>query len=355
MSGPGSSCVLEARPTIRVLISSPLEAEYAERIRAVDRRLEVIYRPDLVGHPRYVADHHGDLVRTEAQQREWQTLLQATEVLFDFDSHDLYDLPRRAPRLRWIQATSSGVGQLIVQIGLVDSHIVVTNAAGVHAVPLAEFVLTAMLMFTRQISGVLERQRSHRWEKVTTPELTDRLVVLVGLGHVGSEIARRAKAFGMRVCASKRQLDGRTPEDFGVDELFPLGRLRDVLPRADFVVLTVPHTPETERIIAEPELMAMKPTAILINVARGAIVDEAALIGALRAGRIGGAALDVFEREPLPPDSPLWDMPNVLVTSHTMANSQQENDRLTSLFCENLRRYLDGRPLLNAVDKRRGY
>lgn len=340
---------------IVVLIASPLEPTHVERMRAVDSRITVVHRPDLVGAPRYLADHDIVIRRTPQQQAEWDSLLREAEILFDFDKATPVSLERRAPRLRWIQATSSGVGAYIEKAGLVDSKIIVTNAAGIHAVPLAEFVLMTTLMLTRGMLHAQENQRLHRWERFTTPELTGRVMLIVGVGRVGTEVARRARSFGMRVIGVKRDTQTANASEHEVDELIGTESLAEALPRADIVVLALPLTVHTRHLIGERELRLMKPSACLINIGRGAVVDEPALVRALQDRTITSAALDVFETEPLPTDNPLWDMPNVIVTSHCMSQSELENDRLTDLFCRNLSQYLRGDPLRNVVDKARGY
>ena len=339
---------------VRVLIASPLEPQLIDRIRAVDPRLDVVYHADLLGRPRYPGDHTAPATRTPQQEAEWTTLLAEAEVMFDISRPGGEDLPRQAPRLRWIQLSSSGVGQFVERTGLGGSSVVVTNAAGVHATPLAEFVLFAMLYFAKRMPRVLADQRRHHWERFALDTLPGKTLGLVGLGRVGQGIARVARALGLRVLATRRTgADGSGAPD--VDLVFPPAGLHRLLGASDYVALTVPLTRETAGLLGEAELAAMKPGAVLINVARGQIVDEPALIRALQSGHLGGAALDVFAVEPLPPGSPLWDLPNVLVTPHSMSTALGENEALVDLFCDNLRRYLDGKPLLNVFDRGRGY
>jgi phosphoglycerate dehydrogenase-like enzyme len=341
-------------PTVRVLIASTLEPHLIDRIRAVDPRLDVVYPVHLLGRPRYRGDHTAPACHTPQQEAEWSRLLAEAEVMFDLLRPGGEDLPRRAPRLRWIQLSSSGVGQLVERTGLGGSPVVVTNAAGVHATPLAEFVLFAMLYFAKRMPRVLADQRRHQWERFALDTLPGKTLGIVGLGRVGQGIARTARAVGLRVLATRRTgADGCGPRD--IDQVFPPGDLHRLLGASDYVALTVPLTRETAGLLGEAALAAMKPGAVLINVARGQIVDEPALIRALRSGHLGGAALDVFAVEPLPAESPLWDLPNVLVTPHSMSTALEENELLVDLFCDNLRRYLDGTPLRNVFDRGRGY
>ncbi len=340
---------------VQLLIGTPLEPELVAQIRALDPRLDVTFRPDLLGTPRYRADHHPPAGRDAAQEAEFRALLAEAEVLFDFDLATAPHLAELAPRLRWIQTSSAGVGQAVRRYGLDRTDVLVTTASGIHAGPLAEFVLMAALMFTKRAFYLIEAKERREFARFCSGELRGRTLAIVGPGKIGREIARLARAFGMTVSALGR---GRhTPEELGVDRVYARGQLRALLAEADFVVLSAPHTPETENLLGAAELAAMKPTAILINVARGELVDEEALVAALAEGRLAGAALDVFRREPLPPDSPLWALPNVLLNPHSASTADSENAKLTALFCENLRHYLDGHPerMRNILDKGRLY
>jgi glyoxylate/hydroxypyruvate reductase len=335
---------------VNVLLASPLEPGLAKRIAAVDSRLRVTYRPELLGQPRYPGDHFPPIERTPEQSAEWARLLNEAEVLLDVDHPSTTDLVQRAPRLRWIQTSSSGVGEWVQRLGLVDTQVVVTNAAGLHATPLAEFVVFAMLYFARRWPRMVAEQRAHHWERCAIDTLERKTLGIIGLGQVGRAVARLAKPFGMRVIGTRR-----SGAESGVDQVYPADQVATVLEQSDYVVLSLPQTSETIGLVGTRELAVLKPGAVLINIARGTIVDESALTEALRSGRLAGAALDVFTREPLPADSPLWDMPNVLVTPHSMSTACDENERLTDLFCDNLRRYLKGEPLRNQIDKVRGY
>ena len=344
---------MTARP-VRVLIASALEPPLIDRIRAVDPRLEVIYRPDLLGSPRYPADHTAPATRTPAQAAEWAALVAEADVMLDVDRPTVQGLARQAPRLRWVQLSSSGVGHLVERMELGASPIVVTNAAGVHATPLAEFVLFAMLYFAKRMPRVLADQRRHHWERFALDTLPGKTLGIVGLGRVGRAIARLARGAGLRVIAVRRTT-GPSGGQADVDDVYPPSGLRRLLAESDYVVLILPFTPETAGLLGEAELALMKRGAVLINIARGQLVDEPALIRALQSGHLGGAALDVFAQEPLATDSPLWDLPHVLVTPHSMSTACGENEALVELFCDNLRRYLTGAPLRNVFDRRRGY
>lgn len=335
-----------------VLIASPLEPEHVDQIRAVDPRIEVLWDPELLPRPRYVSDHTGPATsRTPAQEARFLEMLGRAEVVFDFPSGHLRDLPTVAPRLRWLQATSAGIGQAVKRFGLDRTDITFTTASGVHARPLADFCLMAMLMFAKDYVRMERDKKARRWERYCGEELTGKTIALIGLGRIGQEVARLGKRMDMRVIGMRRS-DARVD---GIDELFGREALVTMLGEADFLVLAAPHTPETEGIIGAAELAAMKPTGVLINIGRGALVDEDALIRALQQNRLAGAALDVFADEPPSDDSPLWDMPNVIVSPHSASTVTQENARITVIFCDNLRRYLNGEPLRNVLDKKRLY
>lgn len=342
--------------TVRVLIATPIEARLVEMIASVDERLEVIYRADLVGDPRFIADHMAPATRSEAQAREWSRLLADTEILFDVDQPSVsVDLRSRAPNLRWVQATSSGVGEWIDSLGLRGTDVVVTNVAGIHAVPLAEFVVFATAFFAKRIPRVLKAQERHTWEVYPVETLRGKTTGIIGLGHVGREVAKYCMAMGMRVVGIRRESTAKDIRQLGVERLYTLDSLHDMLRECDYLVLSLPLTEETAGLIGPQEFACMKPSSVLINIARGRVVDEDALIDALKSGDIAGAALDVFSVEPLSPTSPLWDMSNVLVTPHNMSIVEDENEAIVGLFCDNLQRYLAGIPLRNVVDKERGY
>ena len=336
--------------SVRVVITSPLEEHLVRAIAETDPRLEVIYETDLLPAPRYPADHALPTVETPAQRARWQELLESAEVLFDFGPASLAESLSTLPRLRWIQATSAGVGRFAARIGLTHSDVIVTTASGVHARPLAEFALMAMLMFGKGAFRLADDQRAHRWERYAGREIAGSVVGIVGVGRIGREIARVVRALDARVVGTVRAVDGRRPEDLDLDALLRTEEIDEMLGEVDALVLCCPHTPETHHLLNAARLAALKPAAILINVARGAIVDEEAMIAALREGRLGGAALDVFAHEPLPPESPLWDLPNVLISPHSASTAASENEKIVALFRDNLRRYLDGRRLRNVLN-----
>jgi phosphoglycerate dehydrogenase-like enzyme len=256
-----------------------------------------------------------------------------------------------APRLRWMHTPSAGVERVLTP-EVLARDITVTNSAGVHAIPIAEFVIGFMLAHAKELRAYAEAQARAHWEReLDTRELYESTLLIVGVGGIGQAIAERATAFGMRVYGSRR-----TPRPTpGIELVVGADGWRELLPAADYIVVAAPLTAETRGMIDAAALAAMKPTAYLINIARGAVLDEPALLAALRAGRLAGAALDTFEPEPLPADSALWAMPNVTITPHATAHSPRMHARQLALYVENLVRFRDGQPLLNVVDKAAGY
>lgn len=262
-----------------------------------------------------------------------------------------------APRLRWAHTGSAGVGAALYP-EMRASDVILTNSAGVMGPPIAETVIGMVLFFARGFDLALESRRRREWVKdaIYDPdspvrEVGDATLGIVGYGGIGRAVAERARALDMRVLATKRQPAAAD----GVEILTGTEGLQRLLAESDYVAITIPATAQTTGLIGAAELGLMKPTAVLINVARGSIVDEPALVEALRSGRLRGAGLDVFAKEPLPPESPLWELPNVLMTPHVSAVSPRYWRRETDLIVENIRRYLAGRELLNVVDKERGY
>ena len=292
-------------------------------------------------------------------------------LLHGWLSADAFDrLLARAPRLAWVHSASAGVERALTPAAR-ERGIVITNARGVFSRPIAEYVMMMILAVRRKLPALLELQRERTWQPLEGGELRDVTVGIVGLGSIGRAVGALATAFGCRVIATRRRpeaIGGGAPtgaDAVGSDELsFGEAMLERVggpetlpalLAESDFVVLAAPLTPETENMIDAATLASMKPGAWLINVARGRLVDERALLRALRDGPIGGAILDTFRDEPLQPTSPFYDLPNVIVTPHTSWSSSRVLDRSVELFCDNLRRFAAGDPLLNVVDQRQGY
>ncbi|WP_027345174.1 D-2-hydroxyacid dehydrogenase [Hamadaea tsunoensis] len=334
-------------PRLGVLIATYLEPDLVERIAAVDPSLDVIYEPELLPVPRYACDHTGTPRElTPAQQSTWDGALSAAEVSFDFDWQAPADLPTRAPKLRWIQATSAGIGGFVQRTGLDRTDMTFTTAAGIHAVPLAEFAVMGALHFVKGVPHLRAQQENHRWQRYTTSRLAGRTVTVVGLGGIGRRVVESFRALGTNVIEVGRP---------GSAAAYTTDDLDGILPRTDVLVLCTPLTAQTENMLDERRIGLLKPGAVLVNIGRGQLVDEPALIAALTAGHITGAALDVFATEPLPETSPLWDLDNVLVSPHSASTVDAENAAITDLFCDNLRRFLDGVELRNTYRRDLGY
>lgn len=343
------------RKRVPVLVASWLDSGHAGRIAAAEPdRIELIYEPELLPTTRYEADHHGPpRVLTDGQRRRWQEHLGRAEISFEFDWERPEELLNRAPRLRWVQSTSSGIGPLIEHLGLSGSPLIITNAAGIHAQPLAEFVLLTALYFAKEMPRLNAWKVERHWERICEQEVLGSRMTLIGLGRVGSRIAELSSALGMQVTGHRRTIGGPTPP--GVQRVVDAAGLDTVLPDTDILVIAAPDTPQTANLVDRRRLSLLPANAIVVNVGRGSLIDEQAMIEMLRDGRLRGAGLDVFAEEPLPADNPLWAMPNVIVSPHSASTAVKENDRLVDLFIDNLHRYLDGRPLVNVFDHARRY
>ena len=270
----------------------------------------------------------------------------------------------RAPHLTWVHSATSGVERALTPAARARD-VLVTNARGVFSRPIAEHVLLMILAVSRHLPELLELQRERTWQPLEGRELRELTVGIVGYGSLGRSVASLATAFGARVIALRRHPESGAPSGPDDEDGFPFepridrvvgpDRLHELLGASDVVVLAAPLTPETEGMIDEAAVGAMQRDAWLINVARGRLVDDTALVRALRDNRIGGAALDTFRDEPLPPSSPYWDLPNVILTPHTAWSSARVLDRSIDLFCDNLVRFSRGEPLRNVVDPAAGY
>ena len=343
---------------ITVVIASYFEEEYVRRIREVDERLRVLYREDLVPPPRWPGDHAGpeEWQRTPEDDEAFVEMLGEAEVLYDFPRGHVRDLVRVAPDLRWVQGSMAGAGEVAEKAGLGETDVVVTTASGIYSGPLAEFALMAMLQHAKQLEQLRRDKAGKVWRQGAVGGLERKTLCVVGMGSIGRAIATRARPFGMRVVGVKRTVRDEDEAWGYADDLYPTAELRAALREADYVAVTLPGTPETRHLLDAEAFAAMKKDAYFVNVGRGAVVDEAALVGALEDGRLSGTALDVFEVEPLPEESPLWELENVIISAHTtdvvpdLINSAQ-----TDLFCENLRRFLAGEGLINVLDKRLMY
>lgn len=340
--------------SIKVLMTLRFSKDLVDRVRAVSPRLVVVQK---------------------SVKENWDGM--DTRDFFDGDEEILYGfMPPRdlsvAPKLKWVQLHSAGINHLLnSQHPILQSNIKVTTSSGIHAVPIGEFAITLMLALTRHVQRMVHMQDSgvwttERWETFLGGELRGATLGIVGYGSIGRHAARIAKhGFGMRVLAMSRGGDKRDPGycENGVgdpdgslpDAWFTRAQLLDLLAQSDFVLIGTPLTEETRNLIDERELRAMKSTAFIVNIARGGIINEPALIRALKENWIAGAGLDVFEKEPLPADSELWKLENAIIAPHVSGATPHYDSRATDLFCENIRRYMRGEELLNLVNTAKGY
>ena len=323
---------------IRVHIATTLTDQQVRELQAVSPRLQLSYRPTI------------PYIKPSAVEPE----LRDAEVLIGY--HAYFEMVQ-APRLRWLQLSGDGADHLR-GMPIMQSDVIITNTR-VFATPITEYVFASALSwfyhFPKMRAQFQEKRiyPQNQWEEYLSDELEGKTLAIIGYGAIGHKLAQVAQAFGMSVIATRRSVE-RPVTEAGV-EVFPAPYLRAVLARGDVVVICLPLTDETEGIIGEDELRAMKPHAYLVAVGRGKVIDEAALVRALRERWIGGAGLDVFAQRPLPPDSPFFALPNVIMTPHMSGVSNGYAQRAIPFFCENLRRYLAGEPLLNVVDKQKGY
>jgi phosphoglycerate dehydrogenase-like enzyme len=344
----------------RIVIATPLEPELVSEIGSELDSYDVSYEPELLPPVRYQGDHRGQagFRRSGEGQRRWIELLEGAEVTFGIpgdDPDELRRLVHSSKRLRFVQATAAGAGQQVEAAGLSENEltrVAIATSSGVHAGPLAEFALLGMLAFARDLPRLEEDRAARRWAHYPTLDLAGRTVVVLGVGAIGSRIVQLAKAFGTYVIGINSS--GKQPDAL-VDEHFASDRLAEVAPRADVLVITLPETPDTIGMVDAGVLAALPSGAILVNVGRGRVVDESALVELLRAGRLAGAALDVTAQEPPAPGSPLWELPNVILSPHTAALSPREDERIVELFIDNVRRLDDGQPIRNRITAARRY
>jgi phosphoglycerate dehydrogenase-like enzyme len=357
---------------INVLVFHTLEDDYCRSIEAVDPRVHVmrVYEPWVEG-----ADPHeqmtmlrvggppaggsaprDEIVWRRANDADIDLMLAKAHVLFAFNFP--VEWVDRAPNLRWVQLASAGSDHMF-SAGLFTRKpgLLVTTASGVHEVPISEHIVGMVLYFSRGFDLAALNQAAHKWDRYRPLEAYGQTVCLVGYGAIARRAAALLKALGMRVVAVRASITEPVAGAEGepVERFYPAAALDEALAQAEYVVLAAPRTAQSEHMIGARQFAAMKRDAVLVNISRGALVDEAAMVEALRDGTIRGAGLDVFEEEPLPESSPLWDMPNVLITPHVSGVNPHYNSRVTELFRDNLARFIAGEPLRNQVIVERGY
>ncbi len=340
---------------LRVAVAAPLSEENRARIRESEPRIDLVVDQELLPPMRWPADFAGDPAwrRTPRQQRAYEVLLDSADALYgipDVDPSALARVVRANARLRWVHTMAAGGGSQVKAAGLDDeelARVAFTTSAGVHGQPLAEFAVFGVLAGAKDLPRLSRQQRAHEWSgRWTMGQVSEQTVLVLGLGGIGRVVAGHLHALGARVIGTSRK-DVGAP---GVFEVVHPERLVEVAPMVDAVVNTLPGTAATEHLLDKRFFDTLRPGATLVNVGRGNVVDEAALIDALDTGRVGFAALDVFETEPLAADSPLWDHDHVLVSPHTAALSAAEDRLIAELFAANATRFLDGHGLLNRVN-----
>lgn len=341
---------------LRVAIAVPLQEEHVRQISTVDPAVTVLYEPDLLPPERFPADHAGDpsFRRTREQEERYWRLVNSADVLYGFPNESPAGFARAVaenPSLRWVHAMAAGAGGAVKASGVRQAdleRVAVTTSAGVHALPLAEFAAMGILNGFKRTAEMALDQRERRWPELRIPTrlASGSHVVVSGLGEIGLETARLCRALGMRVSGTKRTV---APIE-GIERVAGSEDLSSLVATADALVNTLPGTPYTEGLIGRDVFAAMRPGTVLVNVGRGTVVDEEALLEALEAGQVGYACLDVFAVEPLPADSPLWSHPRVMVSPHTSALSTAENRLIAERFQENLRRFIAGEELSHRVD-----
>jgi len=331
------------REVVEVLVTTPLDEECIRLITTISPNINLRDVSDFVN-----AEKRGDF----SSREQFDAHLAEAEIIYGSDTPK--NVIARAPKLKWIQTPDAGVEDFL-DSDIIESSVIVTNASGgIYAISIAECVLEMMIMFVKKMPLCFQLKQERQWKTFSLTVLHSKTVGIVGLGSIGRQVARLAKGFGMRVLATRRSTRS-AQRTRNVDILFPQDQLPQLLSDSDFVVLALPLTPETNNLIGEEELLTMKPTAYLINISRGKIVDEAALTRALEENWIAGAGLDVFVTEPLPIESKLWELPNVIFSPHVAADIEDYYLPATMLFSDNLRRYLSGKRLRNVVDKKKGY
>ena len=328
--------------SIRILSTLPLSENLVQQITGIDRRIRLTNIFDLM-----MAELQGDASAREKQDAP----LAGAEIIYGFGLPG--DVINRAPKLKWIQTISAGADRYLND-DLRNSRVILTGVKGMHAATISEFVIGEMLMFAKGAPACFQHKQLKQWKPFMSSVLHGKTVGIIGLGGIGREVARISRAFGMKVLATHRSAR-RTEHARYVDEIYPVDDLTGLLGKSDFVVLALPLTQETTAMIGEKQLRSMKPTAFLINISRGRIMDEDALIRSLQEHWIAGAGLDVFETEPLPADSRLWELPNVIFSPHIAGGMDNYVEQATAIFCDNLKLYIAGEKLLRIVNKQRGY
>ncbi|MFB4350759.1 D-2-hydroxyacid dehydrogenase [Microbacterium sp. CR_7] len=340
---------------LRVAVAAPLAPELCELLTSREPRIDLVVDQTLLPPMRHPADFSGDpsFRRTPEQQAAYEQLIDSADALYgipDVDPAALARTVRANPRLRWVHTMAAGGGGQVRAAGLADDElerVVFTTSAGVHGDALAEFAVFGVFAGAKHLPRLARQQSEREWSgRWLMSQVSEQTVLVLGLGGIGSSVAEKLSALGATVIGTSRS-GASTP---GVSRTMHPDDIASVLPEVDAVVTTLPGTDATHHLLGREALAALKSGATLVNVGRGTVVDETALLDALESGAVGFAALDVFEVEPLPAESPLWSHPRVLVSPHTAALDAREDRRIAELFADNATRLLDGAPLRNVVD-----
>ena len=346
--------------TIKVALATPLEPRLRRLVTDVDPSVDLLVDDALLPPQRFPGDHEGDPAfrRTHRQQARFDRLLSQADVFYgipDTQPAALAPAVRANPGLRWVHTMAAGGGAQVKAADLTAEElrrVLFTTSAGVHGGTLAEFAIFGILAGAKDLARLQAQQAARQWtDRWAMKQVHEQTVLVVGLGGIGKEVARLAKALGATVLGTKRQPE---PVDC-VDEVHPDTALPQLVGRADAIVFTLPGTTATDGLYGAELISATKPGAVIVNVGRGSVIDESSLIDGLQSGQLASAFLDVVAVEPLPIDSPLWAMPQVVIAPHTAALSPQEDRRIAELFATNLRRLIDGKELLNVVDIKHFY
>ena len=341
---------------LKVVLATPLAPELRHLITDVDPQVELLVDDELLPPQRFPGDHTGDPAyrRTPEQAEAFEDLLARADVLYgipDVDANMLAATVARNPNLRWVQTMAAGGGSTVQAAKLSDAdldRVTFTTSAGVHGGTLAEFALFGVLAGAKDLPRLQQLKADREWpERWAMRQVGEQTVLLVGLGGIGQQAAKLIKGLGATVLGVKRTVE---PVPF-VDEVHADSALPELVGRADAIVFTLPGTDETAGLYSADLIAATKPGAVIVNVGRGTVIDEPALIDGLTDGPLGSAYLDVTAVEPLPHDSPLWTLPNVVISPHTAALNDKEEERIAELFATNLRAFLDGKPMRNVVDR----
>jgi phosphoglycerate dehydrogenase-like enzyme len=345
---------------LSVAIAAPVPPDVPELLRQREPRIELRYDPDVLPPMRHPADFAGDpsFTRTEQEQRRYEELLDGADALYgipDVDAAALHRVVEANPHLHWVHTMAVGGGATVKAAALTDeqlNEIIFTSSAGVHSGPLAEFAIFGVLAGAKNFPRLTRQQSERVWSgRWMMGQLAEQTMLVIGLGGIGRRVVELLAPFGGTILGTSR----REVTMDGVDEVVHPNQLVEVAGRVDAVISTLPGTDATAGLLGGDFFAALKPGATVVNVGRGTVIDETALIDALHTGQVGFAALDVFATEPLPPESPLWSLPNVLISPHTAALSKHEDRRIAEVFCDNATRLLDGQPLRNVINTEEFY